>query len=542
MFDIKIVGGTVVDGTGAKGRRADLGIVGDQIAAIGDLSAAEAGKTIDASGKIVSPGFIDMHTHSDISLTVDPKASSKIYDGVTTEVIGNCGIGVAPICEARKGELLTYLGTRLVGTIPIKLELPWNTMEEYFSFFDSHPTAANISPLLAQGAVRINEMGFDKQNPTREQMARMKAEITKAFETGCVGLSSGLVYMPGEFTTKDELAELCTAAAPFGAPYVTHMRSEGEDLFEALEEALHIAKTGGVPLHISHLKVIPHPKVRGRQDELLARIDRARDEGLDVTFDAYPYASGCTSLGALVSPWAFEGGADKMLLRIQDPANRARIRSDIENGIPGWQNFAGTAGNWNKFTIATVNTGAAAPLVGKTIAQIADEQRKDPFDVMFDTLIQESGRVQVVVELMEENAVSTILSRPDCMIGSDGQSLSAQGILSHGRPHPRAFGTRARVLGHYSRDLGLFPVETAVRKMSALPAQRLGMDRRGTLKEGNFADVTVFDYAAVRDAATYSDPKQYSEGFQCVIVNGKVALEDGVETAVLSGRVLRGRV
>lgn len=547
MLDIKIIGGTIVDGTGTRGYRADLGIQGDKIVAIGDLSEAEARETIDATGEIVAPGFIDMHTHSDISLTVDPKASSKVHDGVTTEVIGNCGIGVAPICEERKSELLTYLGTRLVGTIPIQLSLPWNTMDQYLSTFDKNPVAVNVSPLLAQGAIRINEMGFDKSHPTAEQMARMKAEITKGFEAGCVGLSSGLVYMPGEFTTKDELAELCTAVAPFGGFYVTHMRSESDDLFAALDEAIYIAQKGGVPLHVSHLK-LSGQKVGGQTDRLLGRIDRARAEGLDVTFDTYPYACGTTSLGACVSPWAFEGGADKMLERIKDPANRARIRSEIsDNSIPGWQNFAYSCGHngkvgWENITYANVITEAGQELLGKTVAQVAEEQHKDPFDVMFDTLIQENGRIQILNKMMQEEDVAVIISRPDCMIGSDGQSLSTEGIMGHGKPHPRAFGTRARVLAHYSRDLGLFSVETAVRKMTSLPAERLGMDRRGVLRVGNYADVTIFNYDTICDKATFADPKQYSTGFSHVIVNGKIALKNGEETSVFSGRVLRGRV
>lgn len=541
MLDIKIIGGTVVDGICDKGYRADVGIQGDKIAKIGDLADVEAKLTIDGKDKIVSPGFIDMHTHSDLSLIYDVRACSRIYDGVTTQVIGNCGIGVAPICDERKDQLLAYLGTRYIGSIPVKLELPWNSMNDYLHQLEKNITATNVSALVAQGAIRINEMGFEKALPTKEQMDNMKAQVRKAMGEGCVGMSSGLVYMPGEFTTTDELVELCTEIAPFGGFYVSHIRSESDDLFQALEEAITIATKGGVPLHISHLK-LSGPKVAGRTDEVFELFDKAHANGLDLSFDVYPYSAAMTSLGACISPWAFEGGADKMLERIKDPGNRKRIRSDIENGIPGWQNFAKAAGDWDGIIIASVVTNQGESLVGKTISQLAKEQNKDPYDVVFDTLIQENGRVQIIVKMMQEEDVAKIVSHPMSMIGSDGMNLSIDGLMSYGRHHPRGFGTCARVLSHYVRELRLITLEEAVKKMSSMPAWRLGMDRRGSLKEGYFADVLVFDFDRVKDMATYENPKQYSKGFETVIVNGQITLQNGVQTETLAGRVLRGRV
>ncbi len=540
MLDIKIVGGLVADGVCDKAFRADVGIAGDKIAEIGDLRDAPAAQTIDAAGKIVAPGFIDMHTHSDMSLVYDRKASSKIHDGVTTEVIGNCGIGVAPVRDERRDELIAYLGTRLIGTIPVKLELPWNTMHEYLSVLEKAPPATNVAPLLAQGAVRLAEMGFSSSRPTPEQMARMKAEVQTALDEGCFGLSSGLVYMPGEYSTIDDLSELCRVMAPTGRFYVTHVRSESDDLFAAIDEAIATAQKGGVPLHISHLK-LAGASVKGQTAQLFERLEKARADGLDLTFDVYPYACGCTSLGACMPPWAFEGGTDKLLERLRDPEIRVRIRHDIENGLPGWQNFARSCETFENITIASAVTEKGQDLLGKTIARVAGEWDVDPYTCMYEILLQEHGRVQILNKMMRDEDVDAIVAHPDSMIGSDGQSLSTEGIMSSGKPHPRAFGTRARVLGRYVREKKLFSVEEAVKKMSSRPAKRLGLRDRGVLKAGNFADVTVFDPETVQDLATFENPKQYSAGFSAVIVNGRPALLNGCETTALSGRVLRAR-
>lgn len=538
MYDILIRGGKVIDGACGTGYGADVGIIGDKVVKIGNLSGEPAKKVIGASGKIVSPGFIDMHTHSDMSLVYDRKASSKIYDGVTTEVIGNCGIGVAPVCEEQKNQLIAYLGTRLIGTIPVKLELPWNTMEEYLNHLSKNSPAVNVVPLVAQGAIRINEMGFSASKPTAGQLERMKAEVAKAMELGCAGLSSGLVYMPGEYSTTEELTELSKAIAPYGGFYVTHIRSESDNLFESIDEAIEIASKAGTALHISHLKM-SGPKVSGKTSELFEKIKKARDSGLDITFDVYPYSSGCTSLGACISPWAFEGGTEKMLERIKDPAVRERITHDIEQGLPGWQNFAKAAGGWENITFAAVITEEGKSMLGKSIAQVAKETGKDPYRVMFDALIQENGRIQILVKMMRDDDVEKIVSHPDSMIGSDGMNLSTEGILSSGNPHPRAFGTRGRILSHFVRDKKLFTLEEAVKKLASRPAARLRLEKRGQIKEGYFADVVIFDPETVRDMATYHNPKQYTKGMDTVIVNGEIALSEGRQTDVLSGRVAR---
>ena len=537
MYDVKIVNGLIIDGTGNPGYAADVGIVGDQIIAIGDLSDATSRETVDASGKVVAPGFVDMHTHSDLAVLFDPLTNSKIFDGVTTEVVGNCGIGVAPVSEANRQLLIDYLGTRMIGNLPVKIELNWSSMAEYLDYVRRHPPALNVCALLAQGAVRIAVMGFDKQAPTNRQLSEMKSLVAAGMAEGAVGFSSGLIYMPGEFSTTDELAELAKEIRPYQGFYVSHIRNESEGVFDALEEALTIGEKAGVPVHVSHLKVAGQ-SVWGRSPELLARIDKANQDGVETTFDLYPYTSGMTGLTACMPPWAFEGGVEKLLNRLADAEIRAKIVADVENGIPGWQNLFKAAGGWENITITTVNSQANKHLEGKTIRQIAELQDKDPYNTVFDLLIAEKGKVLIVLLLMAEEDLINILRHPMSMIGSDGMSVSTEGIMSFGMPHPRAFGTRARVLARYVREKKVLSLEEAVKKMSYMPAWRLGLPKRGLLRVGYYADAVVFDPDEVRDNAVYSDPKQYSSGFEYVVVNGKIVLANGMHQKVFNGRVI----
>ena len=537
MFDIKIVNGLIVDGTGNQAFSADVGIVGDKIVAIGKLDDSASLKTIDATNKIVAPGFIDMHTHSDMSVLFDPHANSKIFDGVTTEVVGNCGIGVAPVSETNRKLLIDYLGTRMIGNLPVKLELHWSSMSDYLEYVREHPPAVNVVALLAQGAIRIAVMGFDSGAPSNLQLDEMKALVNAGMSEGAVGFSSGLIYMPGEFSSTDELAELAKAIKPWQGFYVSHIRNESEGVFDALDEALTIGKKAGVPVHISHLKVAGQ-SVWGRSKELLEKIDQANEAGIETTFDVYPYTSGMTGLTACMPPWAFEGGVEKLITRLTDMEIRARIISDVENGIAGWQNLFKAAGKWENIMIATVNSEANKGLEGKTIQQIADMQGKDPYSAVFDLLIAEKGKVLIVLLLMDEDDLVNILKHPRGMIGSDGMSVSTEGIMSFGMPHPRAFGTRARVLGRYVREKKVLSLEDAVKKMSYMPAWRLGLAKRGLLREGYYADVVVFNPDTVCDNAEYSAPKQYSSGFDLVVVNGNVVLANGVHQEIFGGKVL----
>ncbi len=540
MLDIKIIGGTILDGETREGYAADLGIQGDKIVAIGNLADTPAGKTIDATGKMVCPGFIDMHTHSDLSLLTDSRACSRIHDGVTTDVVGNCGIGVAPVSENTRQLLIDYLGTRIAGSIPGKFELHWNTYQEYLDYIRSHPAAVNTVPLLAQGAIRIHEMGFAKGKATPEQIANMRREVAAALEAGAVGLSSGLIYLPGEYTDRDEMSQLCKELAIHGGFYVTHMRSEADKVFEAFDEALEVARRSGAPLHISHLKVTASHV--GHADQLLERIEKARQEGVDVTFDLYPYTSGMTSLGALMPPWAFEGGVANMIQRLGQPELRQRIRHDMEFGLPGWQNFIPTMKNWGEnVSVISVLAQGHRDWEGKTIAQIAQEMGTDLFEAVFTMLIASNSRIQIIIDSMDSGDVATILSHPDSMIGSDSMSLATDGLLGQVKAHPRAYGTHARVLEKYAKNEKRITFGEAVRKFTALPAKRLGLVKRGMLKEGYYADITIFDPQTIAEKATVANPQQYSQGFDTVIVNGQIAMEGGVQTAAIAGRLLSNR-
>ena len=538
MLDIKIINGVIIDGSGKDAYKADLGITGDKITKIGDLSNEDAKTTIDAKGQAVSPGFIDMHTHSDMSLVYDRNASSRIRTGVTTDVIGNCGIGVAPVKEENKQLLLDYLGTRIVGSMPVKLELKWDSYESYIKYMEENPPAVNVAPLLAQGPIRIYEMGFSKEEPTDKELENMVELSDDCMKQGPLGMTSGLVYLPGEYTTQKELVELCKKVAKYDGFYATHMRNEGDEIFEAMDEAIDVARQSGVRLHISHLKCLGYRNF-GQTDKLFEKINKAREEGLKVSFDVYPYNAGMTSLSAMLPPWMFEGGVDKMVERLTDEKNRKQIVHDIENGLPGWQNFGGSLRSWDDVTIVSVTQDEDAWMEGMKLTEIAAKWDKDVYNTMFDILYKENGRVQITIVLMDENDVQTILSHPDSMVGSDSMSLATEGLLAKTSTHPRAFGTQAKVLGEFVREKKCFSLEEGVKKLTYNPAQILKIEGRGLLKEGNFADIVIFNPDTIKDMATYKNPKQYPIGIDTVIVNGVVAFEDGKQLEVLPGRFLK---
>ncbi len=537
MFDLKIINGRIVDGSGKMAYPGDVGVVGDRIVAIGNLKHCESAATIDAGGNVIAPGFIDMHTHSDLSVVYDRNANSKIHSGVTTEVVGNCGIGPAPIREENRGQLIDYLGTRLIGSIPVKIELPWTSFGEYLQYVGKNPPALNIAPLLGQGVVRIAVMGFAKGSPSEMELKEMQRIVDASMAEGALGLSSGLVYLPGEYSSTEEIGELCKTIAPYKGIYCTHIRTESDGIMGAIEEALRIGEAGGVPVHISHMKLLSQ-NMLGKTDLVLERLARAERSGIEVSYDVYPYTAGLTSLSACMPPWIFEGGVEKMIQRLGDTAVRIRLRQEIAAGLPGWQNFVKSAGGWEKFFVSSVRSEENKVLEGKFITEIAELQGKDPYDAAFDLLIAEQGRVQMNYYAMREEDVITFLQQPHAMIGSDAMSLSAEGILSYGKPHPRSFGTPTRLLARYVRELKALSLEDAIQKMTSRPARRLGLGGRGLIRQGYYADIVIFNPDLVQDQATYTEPKQYSTGIETVIVNGKVAVDKGCHQKVYQGRVL----
>lgn len=537
MVDIKIIHANIVDGTGAEPYMADVAICNERISAIGDLSEVEAKEVIDAKGMIVAPGFIDFHTHSDLSFLYDTRTSNRIYNGVTTDVCGNCGVGVAPVSDQYADEFLGYLKTRIIGNIPCDIELKWRSYQEYLDVVNNAHTAVNVAPILAQGAVHIYEKGLEQSATSPEELEVMKDEVRKAMECGAVGMSSGLIYLPGAYTDSKEFIELCKVMKDYGGVYFTHKRDEGAKRYEAIDEAANVARNAGVPLHISHLKVVGKENF-GKVGELFAYIKKLQDSGLTVTYDTYPYNWGMTSLLALLPPWASEGGIDRLVERVQQPEIRKKMISDIENGIPGWSDMAKTIGDWNKIVISSSKSEKNLWMEGKSLKNIADTLKLDVYTLIFDLIVEEKARTLIIAEMMDENDVAEILADPGTMIGSDSMTCGEDGLLSLGRPHPRTFGTQARVLAKYCRDKKIFSLETAVKKMTSMPAHVLGLKERGEIKPGYFADLVIFDLANVQDMATYEEPKKYSKGMEYVFVNGKIALRNGKQTEIHAGRVI----
>ena len=532
-LDVLIRGGRVVDGAGNPWIYADVGIRDGLIVAIGRLEDAGARRTIDATGMVVSPGFVDMHTHSDYALLVDGKAESKIRQGVTTEILGE-GSSPGPLlgeAEASTRESLARYG---LG------EPDWRTLGEYFARLERQGTATNVASYVAAGQVRVAVMGYQHRAPSPEELEEMRGLVVEAMEDGAMGLVTALEG-PHEVTTTEELIELSKVVSRFGGIYATHLRGQAETLMEAIGEAIEIGEQARLPVEIFHIKVAGKPNW-GKMPQALALIESARARGLDVTADQYPYIAGAHPFLPLLPTWALEGGVEKTMERLRDPELRRRMKRDIEQGLQGWRgNYVQQTGGWGGVMISDTRTEKNKYLIGKTLAQNGAMRGQDPAQAFFDLMLEENGQVFGILFHMNERDVQTAMRAWWVSIGSDGSALAVEGPLSEGQPHPRNFGTFPRVLGHYVRDLKVLSLEDAIRKMTSLGAQRLGLRDRGFLREGYWADVVVFDPERVADKATFEDPKQYPEGIAYVLVNGTVVLENGTHTGARPGHVLRGR-
>jgi N-acyl-D-amino-acid deacylase len=530
-FDIVIRGGRIVDGTGSPWYWGDVGVRNGKIAAIGKLDGARTKRAIEAHGAIVAPGFIDMLGQSDISILVNPHLPSKIFQGITTEVTGEGG-SAAPLTEA-------MLKRGLPNYQHYQVKPDWKTFREYFARLERQGIGINFASYVGATQVRQVVLGDGDRAPGAADLERMRALVRQAMEDGAVGLSTSLQYAPAPYAKTGELIALATEAAKYGGIYTTHMRSEGNAIDAAIDEAARIGREAGIPVEIWHLKAAGKSNW-GRMPSIVARIEEARRSGIDITADTYAYPAWFNDLSAFIPPWAHDGGDAKLLERLKDPAMRARIRRDMETRSTEWDNEWHEIPGPEAILVGVVYNSALLPLQGKTIAQIASMWSKDPIDTIFDLLIQDNGRTSVAVFGMSEQDVSLALLQPWVSIDNDSQGTAPDGILGKEHPHPRAYGTFPRILRKYVREEKKLRLEEAIRKFSALPAQRMRFTDRGVLKAGMWADVVVFDPDRIRDLATFEKPNQLSEGMEYVLVNGVPVIDGGKATDALPGKVLRG--
>jgi len=529
VFSLIISNGVVIDGTGNPWFRADIGVRGDRITRIGNLAREKAARRIDAKGLVVTPGFIDIHTHSDLALVVDGRAEAHILQGVTTSVTGNCGTSAAPATE----DTLSLMASIGIGGAK-REDLEWRSPADYLTVLEKKGVSTNVAALVGHGTVRNCVMGFRAGKPSPEELSRMKDLVRDAMEAGYFGMSTGLVYTPGVYADTDEIAELASVVGEYDGVYATHIRGENDTVMEALDEALEVGKRAGVGVQVSHLKAMGR-HMWGKSTDLLASIERARKEGLDVTFDQYPYNASATGLSAVLPPWAQEGGRDEFMRRLRDKSARARMREDILNGTGDWVSMHKGVG-WENILVTQCPDPS---FEGKSVAEIAAEQGKDGFDACFDLLLEFEGKPRMVYFTIGDEDLERIMRHPAGMVGSDSSTSHIEGPLAVGKPHPRTFGTFVRVLGRYVREKGTITLEEAVRRMTSAPAQKLRLMDRGLLRPGMKADIVVFDPDTVADTATYEKPYSYAVGVSTVVVNGQVVVDDGQHTGALAGEVLR---
>ena len=524
MLDLKIVGGTIIDGSGAPRYQGDIGIKHGMIAAIGEIE-EDAEQTIDASGRIVAPGFIDIKSHSDWTLPLMPQAESKIRQGVTTEVIGHCGYSCAPCLPGKAEQLRQYLSP----------SAPWLEFRDtsYADYAATYPaTSVNRVMLVGHNTLRLMAMGMEDRKPTPAELALMIRMLEEALAAGALGLSSGLFTAPGSYARGEEMVELGRVLRQHGARYFTHLRDEANYVFAAAEEAIEFGAQTGVHVQIVHAKVSGTDNW-GSVDKFLARLREARAAGVQIDCDEYPYTAASNPLRNLMPSWLQRGGVDAMLARLADPAVRARVHDEIAG--TGLNNF-GRIPSWDAVRISI--SPDFPQHAGKTIAQLAAEEHKEPFDAALDYIIADRGQTRVVVESIAEDDVRAFVRAPEVLVGSDGNSVAPTGITGQGKPHPRFYGTFARILGRYVREENLLPIESAIAKMTGRSAAALGLTDRGLLRPGLRADVTVFDPATIAERATYEEPHQFAVGIDAVLVNGTIVLERGTHTGATSGKML----
>lgn len=529
-YDLLIRGGEIYDGSGGAPVRGDVGVKGQRIVCLGACPGAAA-KTVDAKGKAVAPGFINMLSQANISLIQDGRGLSDLRQGVTLEVMGE-GSSMGPLNAGMKAQALARQGD-------IRFPMPWGSLDGYLRHIEAKGVSMNVASFVAGGTVRAYVLGLDDVDPTPQQLAQMRSLVVKAMEDGAMGLSTGLIYVPGTYAETEELAALATEAGRCGGIYISHMRSEENRLLEAIDELIEISRRSGAPAEIFHLKASGQPNW-GKLDAAIARIEAARAAGQRITADMYTYPAGSTGLDAAMPTWVQAGGVEQWIARLRDPATRARVKAEMMEEDIGWANLMRYAGAEGTLLVGFKNP-KLKPLTGKTLAQVAKERAVSPQDAAIDLVIEDGTRVQVVYFLMSEENTARQTALPWVSFGSDAAAMAPEGPFLLSSTHPRAYGNFARLLAKYVRDEKRLTLSEAVRKLSALPAHNLGLHDRGMLKVGNYADVVVFDPATIQDHATFEKPQQFATGVSEVVVNGALALERGEPTKARPGQVVRGR-
>lgn len=530
-YDVIIRGGTVFDGTGGKPYKADVGIKGDKVMKVGALRAANATLVVDATGMAVAPGFINMLSWSTESLIVDPRSLGELKQGITTQIFGE-GWSMGPLNDRMKKQLKDDQGD-------LKYDVEWTSLADYLKYFEKRGVSQNVASFIGATTIRIYVLGEDDKQPTPAQMQQMRELVRKEMEAGALGIGSSLIYAPAFYAKTEELIEMCKVAAKYKGKYISHMRSEGNRLVEAVEELLRISREARIPAEIYHLKAAGKDNW-SKMDKVLAMVEKARRSGMKITADMYTYPAGATGLDAAMPPWALDGGYSALFKRIQDPATRKKIVDEIRTPTDKWENLYLAAGSPEKVLLVGFKNDKLKPLTGKTLAEVAKMRGTDPENTILDLVLEDQSRVGTVYFLMNEDNIKKQIRYPWVSFGSDAESMAPEGAFLKSNPHPRAYGNFARLLGKYVRDEKVISLQEAIRRLSSLPATNLGLDRRGLLRSGYFADVVIFDPRTIADKATFEKPHQFAVGVRDVFVNGTQLLKNGEHTGKFSGRAIWG--
>ena len=529
-FDIIIRNGTVYDGSGRSPVKADVGIKGDRIVAVGNLSRATAPTIVDAKGLAVAPGFINMLSHSESSWLQDYRSLSELRQGVTTQIFGESSMG--PLSDEMKKRRTESQGD-------VKFVIPWTTLAEYLNYLEKQGISQNVASFIGAPTLREYVIGLEDKPPTPAQLDQMRELVRREMEAGALGITTALIYPPAFFAKTDELIELCKVAAKYKGKYTAHMRSEGAQLLEAVQETIRISKEAGLPAEIYHLKASGEanwPKM----DQAIKLIEDARKQGVKITADMYTYPAGGTGLDASLPPWVFDGGREAAYKRLQDPATRQKIAEAVRTPTNEWENLYLLSGSPDRILLASFRNDSLKPLTGKTLAEVAKMRGKDPIETIMDLLLEDRSRIGTIYFLMSEDNIKKQIRQPWVSFGSDAASIAAEGVFLKSSTHPRTYGNFARLLGKYVRDEKVISLTEAIRRLTSLPATNLGLKDRGSLKPGMFADVVIFDPETIADRATFEQPHQYSVGVRDVFVNGVHVLKNGEHTGAKPGRALWG--